>query len=150
MGGQNFLIPVNNKDIRKEADLEQQAVLAQNVLAMMKQTNNGMNLLVLDACRNNPYDGSKKSTTRGLAQMTPPRGALIAFAAAPGQAASDGDGHYGLYTSHLLNALKTAKHKRIEDVFMAVRDPVLNGSEQKQEPWYQASLKAPFCFGGCR
>lgn len=148
--GQNFLLPVNNNDIKGEADLEKQAVLAQNVLAMMKKTNTGMNLLVLDACRNNPFEGSIRSPDRGLARMAPPRGAVIAFAAAPGQVASDGDGHYGLYTSHLLNALKNAAHKRIEDVFMEIYDPVVKESGQAQEPWYQASLRKPFCFGGCR
>jgi uncharacterized caspase-like protein len=148
VNGKNFLIPVDNDDI-KENNLENKAVSAQNVLAMMKNTNKGMNILILDACRNNPYNGSEKSNVRGLARVSPPRGALIAFAAAPGQPASDGDGVNGLYTTHLLKALGNAKHKRIEDVFMKIRDPVFKESKNKQEPWYQASLREPFCFGGC-
>ncbi len=148
VNGKNFLIPVDNEEI-KENNLENKAVSAQNVLAMMKNTNKGMNILILDACRNNPYEGSQKSNVRGLARVSPPRGALIAFAAAPGQPASDGDGLNGLYTDHLLKALDNAKHKRIEDVFMEIRDPVFKESKKKQEPWYQASLREPFCFGGC-
>ena len=128
----------------------QHAVSAQSVLAMMREVNTGMNLLILDACRDDPYQGSQKSNTRGLARMTPPRGALIAFAAAPGQPALDGDGRNGLYTSHLLKALDNAEHKRIEDVFMEIRDPVYKQSNRRQEPWYQATMRTPFCFGGCQ
>jgi hypothetical protein len=148
--GQNFLLPVDNKDIRGEADLKRNAVLAQNVLAGMKKANKGMNIFVLEASRNNPYRGSEKNTVRGLARIVPPIGTLIAFAAAPGQPALDSEGLNGLYTTHLLKALKNAQHKRIEDVFMEIRNPVVAESGGGQEPWYQASLKEPFCFGGCR
>ena len=146
---QNYLIPINNNQIQ-EQNLGQHAVSAQNVLAMMREENQGMNLIVLDACRDNPYLGSDKSNVRGLARMAPPRGALIAFAAAPGQPAFDGNGVNGLYTSYLLEALDKAQHKRIEDVFMEIRDPVYENSNRRQEPWYQASMRTPFCFGGCR
>ncbi len=149
VNGENFLLPVNNKRFRKEQDLKGNAVSAQNMLAMMQDVNKGVNLLVLDACRDNPYRGSEKSGARGLAQMENPRGSLVAFATAPGQVALDGDGYNGLYTAHLLSALKNAKHKRIEDVFMAVQSPVVEKSNGKQEPWYQASFRKPFCFGGC-
>jgi len=146
--GQNFLLPVDNN--RGDADLKQNAVLAQNVLAMMKKVNNGMNIFVLEASRNNPYRGSEKNNARGLARIVPPKGTLIAFAAAPGQAVLESEGLYGLYTTHLLKALKNAQHKRIEDVFMEIHNPVVTESEGGQEPWYQASLRVPFCFGGCR
>jgi len=149
VNGENFLLPVNNDIIRGEDEVQKHAVSAQKVLDMMKEVNKGVNLLVLDACRDNPYAGKRKGTPPGLAQMESPRGALIAFAAAPGQAALDGDGYNGLYTTHLLDALGNAKHKRIEDVFMAVQSPVVDKSDGKQEPWYQASFRKPFCFGGC-
>jgi len=148
--GQNFLLPVDNKDIRGDADLKQNAVLAQNVLAMMKKVNKGMNIFVLEASRNNPYRGSEKNNARGLARIVPPKGTLIAAAKAPGQAVLESEGLYGLYTTHLLKALKNAQHKRIEDVFMEIGNPVVAESEGGQEPWYQASLREPFCFGGCR
>ena len=147
--GENFLLPVNNDIIDREDKLPINAVSAQNVLAMMKNVNKGVNLLVLDACRDNPYKAKKKGGPRGLAGMDSPRGALIAFATAPGQVALDGDGYNGLYTSHLLDALENAKHKRIADVFMEVQSPVLKKSNGTQEPWYQASFRNPFCFGGC-
>jgi len=148
--GINFLLPVNNKLIRKEQDLKEKAVSAQNVLAMMEDVNDGVNLLILDACRDNPYRGSEKSSSPGgLAAMKSPKGSLVAFATAPGQIALDGDEYNGLYTTHLLNALGNAKHQRIEDVFTVVQSPVVKESNGKQEPWYAASFNEPFCFGGC-
>jgi uncharacterized caspase-like protein len=149
VGGENFLLPVNNGTIRGEKELKGMAVSAQNVLAMMKGVNPGVNLLVLDACRDNPYRGSEKTLTRGLARMESPSGSLVAFATAPGQVALDGHGSNGLYTSHLLDALENAKHKRIEDVFIGVQGPVVDESGGRQEPWYQASFRKPFCIGGC-
>lgn len=150
VNGKNFLIPVNNNGIN-EKNLENTAVSAQNVLAMMEDANKGMNILILDACRNNPYVGSTRvGLSRGLARISPPRGALIAFATEPGGIAFDGDGVNGLYTTYLLKALNKAKNKRIVDVFMEIRNPVEEDSGGTQKPWYQASLSKPFCFGGCR
>ncbi|OAD23906.1 peptidase C14 caspase catalytic subunit p20 [Candidatus Thiomargarita nelsonii] len=149
VAGKNFLIPTDNDDLREEKDLEPNAVSAQTILAMMKQANKGMNILILDACRDNPYKGSEKSMTRGLSEITPPRGSLVAFATAPGTTASDGDERNGVFTGTLLDALEGAEHKRIEDVFMEVRDLVLEKTKERQEPWYNASIRKPFCFGGC-
>ena len=156
VGGQNFLLPVNNRNIRREEDLKQQAIMVQDILTAMQTVNKGMNLIVLDACRDNPYKLSEssiiKNANRGLTQVqltAIPQGALVAFAAAPGQIALDGDGHYGLYTSHLLNELKRAEHRRIEEVFKDVRKSVATESQQKQVPWYHASVAETFCFKGC-
>jgi uncharacterized caspase-like protein len=150
VNGQNFLIPTDNYNIRGERDLEQNAIPAETILAMMEKENQGMNILVLDACRDNPYRGSEKNLTRGLAQIQAPRGAVVAFATATGETALDGDGNHGLYTGYLLDALDNSKHLRIEDVFMKVRNFVYDATHGKQEPWYQASLRTPFCFGGCK
>jgi uncharacterized caspase-like protein len=149
VAGKNFLIPTDNDDLREEKDLEPNAVSAQTILAMMEQANNGMNIMILDACRDNPYKGSEKSMTRGLSRIKPPRGSLVAFATAPGEIASDGDERNGVFTGTLLDALEGAEHKRIEDVFMEVRNLVVDKTEGRQEPWYNASMRTPFCFGGC-
>ena len=149
-GGENYLLPINNAQITTEPTLKKNAFHAKTVLARMEEVNKGMNLIVLDACRDNPYDGSR-TLTRGLNRMPPPVGALIAFATKAGKTASDNsDGRNGLYTKHLLDALAGAEHQRIEDVFMQVRDSVNEDSNGTQEPWYQASLNRPFCFGGCQ
>jgi len=148
--GRNFLIPTNNNDLHGETELKKVALDTQTILAMMEKNNAGMNFLILDACRDNPYQGSEKNLSRGLARVEPPRGALVAFATASGEIAKDGDGLHGVYTGHLLKALSNAQHKRIEDVFMNVRNAVSSETAEKQKPWYRASLTKPFCFGGCR
>lgn len=154
--GQNYLVPIDNGRIRSEADLKGYAVHAdEEISGMMKVANAGMNIITLDACRDNPYAGSSKSLTRGLAQMPPQankRGSLlVAFATAPGQTASDaGPGNHGAYTYYLLNVLNNVQSTtRIDKAFSKVRDLVKR--KTKQEPWLQTSLKQ-FCdFGGkCR
>jgi hypothetical protein len=150
MAGQNFMIPVDNYALKDENDLEQHAVPAQNILAMMENVNKGVNILILDACRDNPYEGSEKSLTRGLSRIKSPRGALIAFATAPGQTASDGDDANGVFTGALLEVLENAEHRRIEDVFIEVQNLVIEQTDGMQEPWYNSSLRGPFCFGGCK
>jgi len=154
--GQNYLLPIDNGKIRSEADLEKYAVHAdEEISGMMKVANAGMNIITLDACRDNPYAGSSKNLTRGLAQTPPPvkkRGSLlIAFATAPGQTASDaGPGNHGAYTYYLLDVLNNVQSTtRIDKAFSKVRDLVKR--ETKQEPWLQTSLKQFCYFGGkCR
>jgi uncharacterized caspase-like protein len=154
--GQNYLVPIDNRRIRSEKDLKEYAVHAdQEISGMMKLANAGMNIITLDACRDNPYAGSSKSLTRGLAQMPPQvkkRGSLlVAFATAPGKTASDaGPGNHGAYTYYLLDVLNKAQPTTLIDkAFSQVRDLVKQ--KTKQEPWLQTSLKQ-FCnFGGkCR
>lgn len=151
--GQNYLLPIDNSRIRSEADLKKYAVHAdEEISGMMKVTNAGMNIITLDACRDNPYAGSIKSLTRGLAQMPPPtkkRGSLlVAYATAPGQTASDaGPGNHGVYTYYLLDVLNNVQSTtRIDKAFGKVRDLVKQ--KTKQEPWLQTSLKQFCYFGG--
>jgi hypothetical protein len=151
--GENYLLPINNGQIKTEPTLKKNAFPAKTVLARMEDVNKGMNIIVLDACRDNPYPSRGARIIRGLNRMPPPVGALIAFATEEGKTASDSnasDERNSLYTKHLLNALADAEHQRIEDVFMQVRNSVNEDSEGAQVPWYQASLNRPFCFGGCQ
>jgi len=151
--GQNYLIPIDNGGISSEADLKDYAVYAnEEISGMMKVANAGMNIITLDACRDNPYAGSIKSLTRGLAQMPPPakkRGSLlVAYATAPGQTASDaGPGNHGAYTYYLLDVLNNVQSTtRIDKAFSEVRDLVKQ--KTNQEPWLQTSLKQFCYFGG--
>jgi uncharacterized caspase-like protein len=152
VNSQNFLLPINNGNIKEEKDLEPNAVHVKTILDEMEKTNNGINIIILDACYKNPYPNSKKNKSHCLAQMSPPRGALIAFSVSENQLSCDeSHGDCGLYTEHLLKELSHAQHERIEDVFMRIRNSVHNATGGKQEPWYQASLRwPPFCFGGCQ
>ena len=93
--GRNHLIPVG-ADIQREDEVAYQSLDAQAVLDKMESAGNGANLMILDACRNNPFARSFRSSVQGLAQMDAPVGTLVAFATSPGAVASDGSGRHGL------------------------------------------------------
>ena len=105
-----------------------------------------MNIVILDACRNNPYSRGFRSVQRGLAQpQAAPTGSIIAFATAPGKTASDGDDVNGLYTQQLIKVMKIPG-LTIEEVFKLVRIQVTNVSGGKQVPWENSSLMGDFYF----
>lgn len=142
--GRNFLIPVG-ADIQREDEVAYQSLDAQAVLDKMESAGNGTNLMILDACRNNPFARSFRSASQGLAQMDAPVGTMVAFATAPGSVASDGQGSNGLYTQHLLGALQQPGLK-VEDVFKQVRSAVRRDSKGAQVPWESTSLEGDFYF----
>jgi len=142
--GRNYLIPVN-ADIEREDEVEDQAVDANLVLGKMDSAKNALNLMILDACRNNPFARTFRSAAQGLAQMDAPSGTLVAFATAPGSVASDGDGDNGLYTKHLL-ANMTRPGLPIEQVFKEVRIGVGQDTGDRQVPWESSSLRGNFFF----
>jgi len=143
--GSNYLIPVG-ADIVDEDEVRFKALDANAVLAKMESAGNGLNLLVLDACRNNPFGrGWRRGGPEGLAQMDAPTGTYIAFATAPGRTASDGMGSNGLYTQHLLETLQQPGLK-VEEVFKRVRVGVRRASKDQQVPWDSSSLTGEFYF----
>jgi len=142
--GSNYLIPVAS-DIAGEDEVEIQGLSVQSVLNKMEAAKNRLNLMVLDACRNNPFGRGFRSGTQGLAQMDAPSGSFIAYATAPGHTASDGGGANGLYTQHLLKALKQPGLK-VEEVFKQVRVEVKQDSRDLQVPWDSSSLTGDFYF----
>ena len=142
--GRNYLIPVNT-DIQREDEVTYNGVDANLVLEKMDSAKNRVNLVILDACRNNPFARSFRSASRGLVPMEAPVGTLVAFATAPGSVAADGNGANGLYTQHLLGAMNQPG-LRIEDVFKRVRAGVRKGSGGKQIPWENTSLEGDFYF----
>jgi hypothetical protein len=144
--GRNFLIPTN-ADIKSEADLEYEAIDANYVLAQLEQANNQINILVLDACRDNPFARSWRSATRGLAQMDAPAGTFIAFATAPGRGAADGSGRNGTFTKHLLASLQ-AQSSKLEEVFKRAAASVASETSNAQIPWTASSLTRDFYFRG--
>ncbi|MBV8031509.1 MAG: caspase family protein [Betaproteobacteria bacterium] len=142
--GRNYLVPVN-AEIDREGDVEDQAIDANLVLERMDEAHNTLNLVILDACRNNPFARSFRSASRGLAQMDAPSGTLIAFATAPGSVAADGDGKNGLYTQHLLANINRPGLP-IEQLFKEVRIGVTRDTQDRQVPWESSSLKGNFFF----
>src|SRR5262245_8295997 len=144
VNGENYLIPVDAV-ITKEEEIEYESVNAGLALAQMASAANKLNIVILDACRNNPFARSFRSQTRGLAQISAPAGTIIAYATDPGSVAADGKGKNGLYTEELLKAMRVPGLK-IEDVFKQVRIAVRNRSQGKQTPWESSSLEGDFYF----
>jgi hypothetical protein len=142
--GDNYLIPVD-ADVRSESDIRYEAVNAGRVLGKMQDAGNGVNIVILDACRNNPFARSFRSDSRGLARMDAPAGSIVAFATAPGSVAADGHGDNGLYTHHLLRHIET-QGLTINDVLMRTRIDVAKESEGQQVPWESSSLMGYFTF----
>lgn len=142
--GGNYLIPVDAA-IEAEDEVRYFSIDAGQVLDKMEQAGNRLNIVILDACRDNPFARSFRSKQSGLAQMDAPSGMLIAFATSPGSVAFDGDGNNGVYTKHLLRNL-TLPGLPIELVLKRVREGVSSETAQKQIPWESSSLLGDFIF----
>lgn len=139
----NFLLPVDARLDRAD-DVPRQTVDLGTFLGSLGKAGNPMNIVVLDACRDNPF-GSEHKTGKGLSQMDALIGTLLAYATAPGNVASDGTGRNGLYTENLLREMVTPE-ARIEDVFKRVRLAVRRSSQGQQIPWESTSLEEDFYF----
>jgi hypothetical protein len=142
--GRNYLVPVN-AEIAREDEIEFDAVDVNLVLAKMDSAKNALNIVILDACRNNPFQRSFRSVQAGLAQMDAPTGTFIAFATAPGSVASDGVGENGVYTKHLLAEMQKPG-TQIEQLFKQVRIGVMAETKNQQIPWESSSLRGEFAF----
>lgn len=142
--GINYLVPIDAK-VESEEEVEYECVDAGFVLAQMESAANSLNIVILDACRNNPFARSFRSASRGLAQMDAPTGTLIAYATAPGSVASDGKARNGVYTQELLKNMQTP-NLGIEEMFKRVRISIRSLTQGKQTPWESSSLVGDFYF----
>ena len=149
-GGRNFLVPVD-AELETEVDLRTDAIDAALVTLAMDDQRNRVNIIMLDACRDNPLPARGRSATRGLAvaEKSPsgPRGSVVVYAAAPNQQAQDGTvGANGVFTGAFVKAL-SGPNLKIEDVFKAVSADVKSATGGKQVPWITSSLQGDFYFG---
>jgi formylglycine-generating enzyme required for sulfatase activity len=144
-GGSNYLIPVN-ADIKGEGDIEFEAMNLNRVLSKMESANNRVNIVILDACRNNPFARSYRSASAGLATVDAPLGSFIAYATAPGKVASDGKESNGLFTSAFVDVLNSTAGITIEQLFKYVRSNVRISSDGEQIPWTSSSMEGDFFF----
>jgi len=140
----NYMLPVD-VDIDTIADIQKQGVEVNSLLEGITTASNPMNVIILDACRDNPFGNLTGVDHKGLSQMDAPPGTLLAYATSPGHAASDGAGAHGLYTEHLLKELRVPEAK-VEDVFKRVRLGVRRQSNGAQIPWESTSLEEDFWF----
>ncbi|MCI0392042.1 MAG: SUMF1/EgtB/PvdO family nonheme iron enzyme [Acidobacteria bacterium] len=146
VGGVNYLVPAGAR-VEKEQDMQFETLEIGKVTAEMEAADNGLNIVILDACRNNPFTRSFRSPSPGLAPINAPSGTYIAFATAPGTTASDGEGENGLYTQELLLNL-TQPGLRLEDVFIRTRVAVKKKSNDKQVPWENGALEGVVILNG--
>ena len=141
--GQNYLIPVK-ADINREQDVQYEAVPLGKILGAMEEANNPINLVFLDACRNNPYNRGWRSVSLGLAPVSA-RGTLISFATGPGDLAADGEGRNSPFTESLLKHIKTPG-LAVELMLKRVRQEVQQKTQGEQSPWEQSNLVGEFAF----
>ena len=144
VSGKNYLIPIG-ADIQSEFEVPDESVEADLLLRALDDAKNRLNIVVLDACRDNPFSRSFRSSIKGLARMEGGTGTLIAYSTGPGHVAMDGQGRNSPYTKHLLKYM-TQSGLSIEQVFKRVRVGVEEDSEGKQTPWETSSLRGDFYF----
>jgi uncharacterized caspase-like protein len=158
MNNINYLIAVDSK-IADQQSLIDGSISINDLLRDMQQTNNQQNLIILDACRDNPFkalsaeaqsrgialpDDKVRDLQQGLAPVEAPAGTIIAYATAPGGVAKDGKGRNGTYTQYLLEHLD--QQRPVEEVFKRVRKDVVKASKGKQIPWEHSSMSKSVYF----
>lgn len=146
VSGRNYLLPVG-QTFYDETQIRYRAYALDEFIERIISNNANTNIIILDACRNNPFDTSRSITSTGLAEISASKGTFIAYATSPGKTASDSSvgGRNGLYTSHLLDAIRKTNH-HLDDVFKLVREKVYAESNERQLPWVSNSLIGDFCF----
>jgi len=146
--GENYLVPIG-AEVYSEDEVEDECLKVSSVLRKMETAGNRLNIIILDACRDNPFGRSFRSGNQGLAKMDAPTGSILAYATAPGSVAADGIGRNGLYTSKLLKHMMAAGLE-IGKLFRQVRIDVMDASGKRQVPWESSSLTGDFYFDSKR
>ncbi|GAX41227.1 peptidase C14 caspase catalytic subunit p20 [Tolypothrix sp. NIES-4075] len=144
--GENYLIPTDAKLITQK-DVVYEALPVGKVQNIMEESKTDVNIIILDACRDNPFSRrwNRSTAARGLAPIETASGFYIAFATRPGAVASDGGSKNGTFTSYLLKYIKTP-NITIENLFKKVRQGVFEETNKRQIPWDSSSLIGEFSF----
>ena len=143
--GANYLIPVD-ADIQEADELAYNAVDAESILAKMRSAGNKINIVVLDACRDNPFPGASRSAEKGLAVVKMKvQESMIVYATDPGATASDGEGRNSPFTKAFLENMNTP-NQDITEMMKRVTDQVQTDTGGKQTPWISTNLTKDFIF----
>ena len=137
--------PTVDAAIRTHFDVPTQSLALQQILNLADESKSELRVVMLDACRNNPWLVVSRSISGGLAKVEAPKGTLISYATRPGSVAEDGTGQNGLYTGMLLKHMFTP-NLPIESMFKRVARDVEEASRGQQEPWYEGNLRGEFAF----
>ena len=143
--GENYLLPVDAR-ISKLADLDGNSVRLVDLMGTLETIPSRARIVVLDACRNNPFPDVDDSG-RGLAIVDAPSNSIVGYSTAPGMVAHDGDGNHSPYTSAFLNIARQP-NLPIQQLFKRVRLEVNNATGGRQTPWESSSLTNDFYFFG--
>ncbi len=144
VSGNNYLIPIA-AEIENENDIEFESINMSRIITSMGKTGNDLNLIILDACRNNPYQSKFRGISSGLVRMNSPRGSLLLYATSPGEVALDGAGANGLFTKSLMTQISMPNLK-VEDVFKETAKDVYKATKGKQMPWASGVIINDFYF----
>jgi uncharacterized caspase-like protein len=142
--GSNYLIPTAANPQLK-ADLDDQCLKMDFIMHALEEAGNPLNIIILDACRNNPFRSFTRSGEKGLNMVDAPKGSYIVYATKPGSVASDGSGNNGLFTSKLLKYINEPELS-IEQVFKRVARDVSEESGEMQRPWIASDYTGDFYF----
>ncbi|OTE95677.1 hypothetical protein BCS42_06965 [Crenothrix sp. D3] len=142
--GENYLLPVD-ANLMREDDIKRKAINANDVMEKMGEGKSHLNLVFMDACRNNPFPSSTRAVSRGLIGMNAPNGTLVVFSTNPGNVAADGSGRNGTYTKHLLEQMSQPKLE-IGMMLRKVRTAVKEDTGGQQVPWENGSIEGEFFF----
>ena len=143
--GENYLIPIDAQ-LERKVDLKSECVRAQDVLDNLEEAKSKANIIILDACRNNPISrGWSRAITRGLAQMSAPSGTYIMFATNPGNTADDGAGRNSPFTHAFLSCLEIP-NLPLETFGKRVAQMVRKTTNNRQQPWRASSFDGDFYF----
>lgn len=150
--GENYLVPTQ-AELKVRADIDDESLNLKYLMAELDQAGNGFNIVILDACRNNPWSGSFRAVGRGLAATTDtPAGTLVVYATAANDLAQDGTGRNGVFTRSLLSHLPKpglSIEEMIKHVTIDVQQESFGRTGMRQTPFVYSSFTGDFCFAGC-
>jgi hypothetical protein len=150
--GENYLVPTGAK-LRAEADVARETVSLNYIMTQLLQAKHYLNIVILDACRSNPWSDNPHGMSSGLAPITAiPRGTMVMYATATNDVSDDGEGRNGTLTKNLLANIKTPG-LTVDEVFKRVSEGVQADSAaavgHTQTPALYTNFTGEFCFAGC-
>lgn len=151
ISGENYLLPLSI-DAKSAADIEDEGLNLSFVLRTLEDARSIPNIVILDACRNNPFSQKIAGSSKGLARIEPPPGTVLVYATSPNGVAIDGSGRNGLFTKHLLNNLRHPG-KKLDELFQLVAHDVETEARSAyrfdQTPFRSSSFSGGYCLAGC-
>jgi hypothetical protein len=142
-GGENYLIPIDAK-LDKETDCQWEAVTLNTVVKQFEKVPENINIIILDACRDNPFKSWSRGGPQGFKMLNTVSGTFVAFATGEGQTAADGESKNGTFTEELVKQMVVPQS--IFNVFIQTRNNVMKRTNNRQQPINSYNLSGDFWF----